>query len=131
MAAQERSRNRRQRLSWLKYGCQHEVEKFLDIGCGEGYTLIEASEKGWDTWGIDIIDSRVEDARSKEIHFIKGDIFKAKFPGDHFDCIYMDSTLEHILDPVSYLTEIQRILRKGGTLYISVPNEECLFNDVK
>jgi SAM-dependent methyltransferase len=127
----KRCKDRKQRLNWLQECCNHNITRFLDIGCGEGYTLLDASKRGWSAYGIDISDNRVDSARMDNITFWKKDIFQAAFPNDFFDCIYMDSVLEHLIDPYRHLLEIKRILRKGGTLYIGVPNEDCLFNDVK
>lgn len=129
--ARKRSQDRKQRLDWLKGYSNHNIGKFLDIGSGEGYVLMDALKRGWDTHGIDIYDSRIESAKDKRITFHKGNIFQATFPNDYFDCIYMDSMLEHVLDPLRHLDEIRRILRVGGTVYIGVPNEDCLFNNVK
>jgi SAM-dependent methyltransferase len=107
------------------------IENFLDLGCGEGLGLLEANNMGWNAYGIDIADNRTEDAKNNNINFIRGDIFSANLPGEYFDSVYMDSVLEHLIDPVSYLRELNRIMKKGGTLYIGVPNEDSLFNDVK
>ncbi len=123
--------DRKQRLDWLQGTSTRNIRRFLDIGCGEGYLLIDALKRGWDTYGIDISDNRLDNAKAENIDFRKSDIFQAAFPDEFFDCIYLDSVLEHTLDPSRHLSEIKRILRKGGVLYIGVPNEDCLFNDVK
>lgn len=129
--ARRRSEHRKQRLDWLQECFYDPINKFLDIGCGEGYVLMDALKRGWNTYGIDISDNRMDAAKNKDITFIKGGIIEASFPDNFFDCIYLDSVLEHMLDPLGSLGEIRRILRKGGVLYVGVPNEECLFNDVK
>lgn len=127
----KRDENRKQRLNWLQEYCSHSIRNYLDIGCGEGYTLLEALKRGWETYGIDISDNRIAEAKNENITFHKSDIFQADFPTNFFDCIYMDSVLEHVLDPYRHLCEINRILNKGGVLYIGVPNEDCLFNSAK
>jgi SAM-dependent methyltransferase len=119
------------RFTGFKNYCYNDIENFLDAGCGEGLGLIEANKRGWKAYGIDISDNRIEDAKDKNINFIHGDIFNAKFPGDFFDCIYMDSVLEHLIDPLSYLKELNRVMKKNGVLYVGVPNEDSLFNNVK
>ena len=43
----------------------------------------------------------------------------------------MDSVLEHVLNPIAYLKELNRIIKESGVVYIGVPNEDCLFNDIK
>lgn len=50
---------------------------------------------------------------------------------NHFDFIYVDSVLEHVLNPMDYLNKINKILKPDGILYIGVPNEDCLFNDIR
>lgn len=119
------------RFSKLKDYCNNKIENYLDVGCGEGFGLLEASRRGWSTYGIDISDNRIEEAKTNSINFLAGDIFNAKFPDNLFDCIYMDSVLEHLTDPIPYLIELNRIIKKGGILYIGVPDEDSLFNAVK
>ncbi len=127
----KRDKDLKQRFDWLQKYCRHNIQNFLDVGCGEGYTLLEALKRGWKTYGIDISDNRVAEANNEHVIFHKSDISQTNFPTDFFDCIYMDSVLEHLTDPCRHLLEIKRILRKGGVLYIGVPNEDCLFNEVK
>ena len=109
----------------------NKIENFLDIGCGEGFSLIEAVNRGWNVCGVDITDHRIENARVKSIKFINSDLINSNLPPDFFDIIYLDSVLEHVHNPSEYLVEIKRVLRKGGILYVGVPNEDSLFNDIR
>ena len=104
---------------------------FLDIGSGEGKALIEALKRGWNVYGIDIVDNRLDTARVEGIKFIKANFIEYQFPENHFDFIYMDSVLEHVLNPKEYLLKIKKILKTGGVLYVGVPNEDSLFNDIR
>jgi ubiquinone/menaquinone biosynthesis C-methylase UbiE len=103
----------------------------LDIGTGEGKTLIEGSKRNWNVTGIDIVDNRIDEAKREKIKFIKGNFLDLNLPENHFDFIYIDSVLEHVINPKEYLVKINRILKKGGIAYIGVPNEDSLFNDIK
>jgi SAM-dependent methyltransferase len=114
----------------VKYN-SNKVANFLDIGCGEGYSLIEAASRGWNVYGVDITDHRIEKARTRNIKFINSNLLNSNLPSDFFDIVYLDSVLEHVNNPVDYLFEIRRILKKGGILYLGVPNEDSLFNDVR
>lgn len=105
--------------------------KFLDIGTGEGKTLLEGKSRNWDVTGIDIVDNRNQDAKIDSINFIKNKFLDYDFPQNQFDFIYLDSVLEHVLNPLEYLNKIHKILKPGGLLYIGVPNEDSLFNDVR
>lgn len=110
----QRNTDIRNRFVKLKSYCDNNIENFLDMGCGEGLALIEAGRQNWISCGIDISDNRTEEAKDKDINFISGNIFSAKLPDNFFDCVYMDSVLEHLIDPVSYLKEINRILKKAA-----------------
>lgn len=125
-----REKDRKKRLNKLIELNGGKKGNFLDVGCGEGYVLLEALELGWRTYGLDISDNRMAEAKMKEINFINSDVLSAKFPDNYFDCVYMDSVLEHLTNQISVLSEINRISRKGALLYIAVPNEDCLKNDV-
>lgn len=127
----KRAEHRTKRLELLDRYSDLEIRRFLDIGCGEGYVLADAAGKGWDAFGMDIYDNRKDNARTGNISFFKGNIFEAAYPDNYFDSVYLDSVLEHLIDPVSHLREIHRIMRRGGTLYAGVPNENSLFNDFR
>jgi ubiquinone/menaquinone biosynthesis C-methylase UbiE len=127
----KRAKHRKQRIEKLNSLCENDVENFLDIGCGEGYMLLEAVSKGWNTYGVDITDNRISESKNSRISFVNSDLLSAKFPDNFFDCIYMDSILEHVLNPKEHILEIKRILKRGGVAYIGVPNEDSLQYDIK
>lgn len=127
----KRKEHREKRLGLLQKYSPRKVIKFLDIGCGEGYVLADAHKKGWEVYGVDICDNRLDIAKNRDISFFKGNIDQASFPADFFDCIYLDSVLEHLKDPVALLREANRILHPGGVLYLGIPNDDSLFNDAR
>jgi len=105
--------------------------KYLDVGAGEGKGLLEAHGRGWEATGIDIVDNRLQEAKLSEIKFIKSNLHESDLPENYFDFIYVDSVIEHVLNPFEYLSKIKKLLSKGGVIYIGVPNEDCLFNSVR
>jgi SAM-dependent methyltransferase len=128
----QRAKELKQRLNKAeKYLKNNTIINFLDIGAGEGNTLIAGIERGWEVTGIDIVDNRIERAKINKIRFIKTNFLEHEFPENYFDFIYLDSVLEHVLNPIEYLIKIKNILKIGGILYIGVPNEDSLFNDVR
>lgn len=129
--ANKRARERQYVLSLLEKYSDNKIKNFLEVGCGEGYVLAEAAKRGWKVHGIDVYDNRIDAARREDISFSIGDIFTVRYPDNHFDCIYMDSVLEHVPDPAAYLKELNRIIKKGGILYFAVPNEDGLVYDLK
>ncbi|MFA6598347.1 MAG: class I SAM-dependent methyltransferase [Ignavibacteriaceae bacterium] len=127
----KREKELNERFLRLNQKSKNRIRTFLDVGCGEGNTLSKAQHYGWEAWGVDVADNRSKEAKDKNIQFKRSTLVNANFPADYFDCIYCDSVLEHVLNPVEYLKEIHRILKKGGVVYIGVPNEESFFNDIK
>ncbi|MFH0777878.1 MAG: methyltransferase domain-containing protein [Candidatus Eisenbacteria bacterium] len=129
--AKKKRRNERLNLDLLQRHSARPMERFLDVGCGEGDVLRDALGRGWAPYGVDITDNRTEAVRDERIRFTLGDIFQAHFPGEFFDAVYMNSVLEHVTDPAAHLSEIRRILRTGGVLHVGTPNEDSLFNSGK
>ena len=114
----------------LKYS-NFENGSFLDIGCGEGFVLSEALKSGFKPYGLDIAYNLHQSVDQKKIRFLKGNIFDANYPENHFSAMYMDSVLEHVDDPISMLKEMYRILKPKGIIFTIVPNEDSLINDTK
>ncbi|NWF90310.1 MAG: class I SAM-dependent methyltransferase [Ignavibacteriaceae bacterium] len=114
-----------------KYFTNSKEIAFLDIGTGEGKALIEGYRRGWKVMGIDIVDNRIEEAKSIEIKFLKTNFLEQEIQENSFDFIYCDSVIEHVLNPFDYLLKIKKLLKVGGILYIGVPNEDSLFNFIR
>ena len=110
---------------------KNSIVKFLDVGVGEGKALLEGHRRGWQVSGIDIVDNRISNAKIPEIEFINANLLESELPENYYDFIYVDSVLEHVLNPLEYLIKIKKILRNRGIVYIGVPNEDSLFNDVR
>jgi len=127
----QRELDRKKRFDKLQSYSSLDIVKFLDLGCGEGYSLLEAFNRGWEPYSIDIFDNRSEEIKKIKSHFVKSDLFNAFCPDNFFDIIYLDSVLEHVTNPLEYLIEIKRIMKKGAMLYIGVPNEDSLLNEIR
>lgn len=128
----KRSQELKQRLDFALSLIDSDNEiHLLDIGTGEGRTLIEADRRGWKTTGIDVVDNRIADAKHESIHFIKAKFLEYPLPLGAYDIIYLDSVLEHVLQPGEYIARIKELLKPGGVLFIAVPNEDSLFNDIR
>jgi len=119
-------KERKERLCYIESKMRIDKEKFLDIGCGEGFVLNESYINGFESYGVDIADNLT--LSNSNYNFFKGNIFEAKFPDNYFSVIYMDSVLEHILNPMETLKELRRILKPGGVFFLIVPNEDSLIN---
>ncbi|KKQ91796.1 MAG: Methylase involved in ubiquinone/menaquinone biosynthesis [Microgenomates group bacterium GW2011_GWC1_39_7b] len=95
--------------------------KVLDIGCSNGVFLDICKERGWQTFGVEPSESGMTAERKG--HKISRIYFeKSSFPDNSFDLVIMNHTLEHVDDADLILKKIHRILKKGGILYVDVPN---------
>ena len=75
------------------------VGKMLDVGCGGGYLLEAAINRGWAVRGFDVDDvatSMVSERIGVEID--SGDFFSTKLDED-YDLVTMHQVLEHVKDP--------------------------------
>jgi len=103
-------------------------QRILDVGCCGSKFPIELAKGGHEVYGIDV--STYPDP--KLFTFIQGDIRKMPFSDEFFDVVTAVSTIEHIGlgrygDPLApegdqeAMKEIERILKHGGQLLMTVP----------
>ena len=91
----------------------------LDIGCGNGFFLEEAKKIGIDhVWGVEPGTQSVAKAHPTIRSYIKTDIFRPKlFKEKSFDIICCFHTLDHIIDPNTFLDTVYKLLKKNGVVF--------------
>lgn len=101
--------------------------RILEVGCGEGGNLLPFSRMGCDTYGVDIADCRIKDARNffdrnnAKAHFIASDIFEIKDFHHNFDVIICHDVIEHINNKEQLLSLLTQFLKKDGLIFMSFP----------
>lgn len=101
---------------------------FLDVGCGVGEILWAGKEQGWDAEGIDPSEEFIEIGKKKlGVDGVVGTLDGVNFPDNHFDAVILSGVIEHLYDPFKTLTEIYRILKPEGWLWLDAPNEDGLY----
>jgi 2-polyprenyl-3-methyl-5-hydroxy-6-metoxy-1,4-benzoquinol methylase len=101
--------------------------RLLDVGAGAGLFLYSARAAGWQVSGVEIADFGPRYARQYfGLDIVHGTIQDARFPGDHFDVVMLQDTIEHVTDPRGLLAEAHRVLRPGGAVILSTPNFDSL-----
>ena len=109
---------REQVLDAIPHGC-----KVLDIGCGVGEMLLLLRDRnGCECYGLDIAPSAVEIAKAKGIHAELAALPHIPYGDANFDACVCTETLEHVSDAKKTIKEIQRVLRPGGIVVLSVPD---------
>jgi len=74
-----------------------------------------AVEAGLDAWGQDPAVQNESD------RVYRGDLVDVAFPTADFDAVTLHDVLEHVPDPIAFLTEIKRVMKPGGRLIIDFP----------
>ncbi|MCB4790973.1 MAG: bifunctional GNAT family N-acetyltransferase/class I SAM-dependent methyltransferase [Elusimicrobia bacterium] len=121
-------------------------EKFIDKyikspanilveGCGAGRESIHLAKKGFSVTGTDFQPKMVESSKINaqksglKIDFKTMNACSLGFTDDKFDAIVIfGSTIAHIpgrQNRIKALTEAKRVLKKGGSILISVPSKHC------
>jgi 2-polyprenyl-3-methyl-5-hydroxy-6-metoxy-1,4-benzoquinol methylase len=101
-----------------------EKASLLEIGCGDGLLLERMRARGWDAQGIEFDEQCVERVRRRGLPCLKGDVRDHALRDNLFDAIFVSHVIEHVYDPVSFLSECVRILKPGGQLVVLTPNSE-------
>jgi 2-polyprenyl-3-methyl-5-hydroxy-6-metoxy-1,4-benzoquinol methylase len=93
--------------------------KILDIGAGTGDFLHCFKTNNWEKFALEPSSKLHELLTKKKISLIKD---LKEIDNNTFDIITLWHSLEHIPDIENTLTELQRIIKKDGVLFIAVPN---------
>jgi len=100
----------------------------LDIGCGFGYFVRQASAAGYDAYGVDLSADAVQVA---ERH-LPGKVFQGAFEsvaeleGKRFDVIFASHLIEHIPDPRTFVANLAERLTVDGIVVFVTPNIDSL-----
>ena len=102
----------------------------FEIGIGACECMLAAREIGYETFGIDVIERHVEDAKSK-YNLDAETIDFLEFESDRkWDTIIMGDVLEHVSNPDLALAKAESLLHDNGALWISTPTFESAFSSI-
>ncbi len=104
--------------------------KFLDVGCGAGYSMkLAQSTKECKTIGIDPEPFKFGFGRNwdndnevqSDLNIQEGTGENIPFENNSFDIVYSSHVLEHVNDEQKVLSELNRVVKNDGTVIIGVP----------
>jgi SAM-dependent methyltransferase len=108
--------------------------RLLEIGCGAGNLLLQATVPGSYPVALDLsmqaltfVRSRLEETESgpeapSGFACTQAISESLPFPEDTFDCILLSEVIEHLETPQISIREARRVLCPGGRLLITTPN---------
>lgn len=102
-------------------------KKFLDIGCGSGSIVKYLISKNYDAVGCDVSNLFIDSNKEFSDSFFVHDGITLPFKSNYFDVCGSFNVLEHVENPSLFLSEMNRVLKKGGIGIIVCPNFLSVF----
>jgi len=103
--------------------------KVLEGGCGLGAWVITLARRGYDVQGVDFDPAVIKrlNAYDPALKVSEQDICALKYPDGSFDAYISLGVIEHFeRGPADVFKEMRRVLRRDGTLIITVPYNNLL-----
>jgi ubiquinone/menaquinone biosynthesis C-methylase UbiE len=111
-----------------------EGNMIIDVGCFTGAFVREASRRFPDKTGIDNFEDNIRIARllfpEMADRFQKMSVYRLDIADASADCVTLQEVLEHLEGAALAIKEVNRVLKKGGALIVSVPNPFYLWRIV-
>lgn len=103
------------------------TDRFLDVGCGEGFYTVALADKAKTTIGVDMSSSilnvlqNLQNFPAEKLKLVNSDVERLPFGDKSFDKILCSHVLEHVLDDRAVLNEIHRVLTDDGKAVLAIP----------
>ena len=121
-------------LNCLKEACNDikKKENFLEIGCGNGFMLKEASNLGFKfVQGVEPSKNAYLKSPEELKEKILQKIFDHRdFKDNFFDIVFIAMIVEHVVDINKFLKDIQKILKPGGKVVCICHNERHFLSKI-
>ena len=97
---------------------------YLDVGFGLGMHLYIAQKLGYQVYGTELDKDCIDFVHPYLLasQLYNGDLLSATYENNQFDIVNICHVIEHLIDPNSYLLELNRIVKNGGVIIVSTPN---------
>ncbi len=94
--------------------------ELLDMGTGSGHIAGEFGKRARRVVSVDVTDERQE---KDGYEFVQVGTAKLPFADNSFDVVVSNHVVEHVPDQAVHLSELTRVLRSGGVVYLATPNK--------
>jgi 2-polyprenyl-3-methyl-5-hydroxy-6-metoxy-1,4-benzoquinol methylase len=102
----------------------------IDIGCGPGWFLKSAADRGWKTQGIEPSKQAAEHARGLGLNIVNAMFDETTAPKlERADIVHLNNMLEHVADPIGLLRLAISRTWPGGLICVGVPNDYNALQD--
>jgi len=100
----------------------------IDVASGEGYGSALLAQAAASVTGIEIAADAVRHAAASycraNLRFLQGDARAMGVGNASADVVVSFETIEHLAEQETFLSEIRRVLRPGGMLIVSTPDQD-------
>lgn len=100
--------------------------KIIEIGCGLGYLTYSLQKSGYHaTIGLDISEEAVQKAKNTlGDYYICADLYEyAKTNKGSFDIVILTEVIEHVENPLEFISLLVLLLNDTGTIIMTTPNK--------
>ena len=98
--------------------------RILDVGCNQGRGMLQFRRSGFDeVEGLDINPVAAAEAAKLGFPVFTGPVMKF-FPKQRFDVVVLANVLEHCPIPTTTLSNVARLVKPDGEVWLSVPNAD-------
>lgn len=94
----------------------------LDLGCDDGSWTEKLGGKytNFSLSGVEVVEERYKEAINKKINIKSFDLNGSfDFENSSFDVVHCNQVIEHLYDTESFISEVYRVLKFGGTFIVS------------
>jgi len=108
------------------------IHSLVDVGCHKGEFCFALAEEGYNMTGVDIAEKNIKETHryldshknftgQLEFHVSLADQIDTLFPENRFDGAILMEILEHVPDVDSVLKAVDKVVKPGGYVFITVP----------
>lgn len=119
------------KLDTLEKKIKKKNRTILDIGCGAGFFLQRAKQRGWNVLGVEPSTMAAKYAQSKGIPIVESTFESFSSTNTiKFDVIHSKFFLEHVREPKLICKQCHDFLNPNGVICFEVPNDFNLLQKI-